>query len=85
MKRLLLFCLGMLLLAGLFSCTQSNQQNGLTLSYTCNIYELKENQTLWKWDTILINSIPMYNMVLTAQECQDSLETPSPYSFVNCN
>jgi len=84
MKRLILFCLGMLLLAGLFSCTQPTNQTNL--SYTCKFYLLEDNQQLWKWDTILVSSIPMNNMTLTAQQMQDSLSKGlGSLSFVNCN
>lgn len=72
----ILFILGLLALAGLFSCNKANKTT--TYDYTCYIYGIMNGDTLAKY------SVTYYGMVTPPQEMADSLMNQVNTTFVTC-
>jgi hypothetical protein len=75
----ILFILGLLALAGLFSCNQATLNGGN--NFTCTVYGIGTFG-----DTIATHSQAYTNWPLTAQEQEDSLKATNHSNnvFVNC-
>lgn len=79
MKQLILFCLGMLLLAGLFSCNKKAP----TYSYTCTVYIVD----FATGDTSVYFQQAYNNVAIDAQQMESELTTANPngtHNFTKC-
>ena len=75
----LLFILGLLALAGLFSCQKTNKASKTTTyDYTCYIYGIMNGDTLAKY------SVTYTGMATPPQDFADSLMNQVNTTFVTC-
>lgn len=80
-RNLVLFCMGMLLLASLFSCNKSKKAT--TYDYTCTVYMI----SFTTGDTSVYFSQAFNDDVMTAQQRENELLTANPngtHNFTKC-
>lgn len=80
-RNLVLFCMGMLLLASLFSCNKPKKAT--TYSYTCTVYMI----SFTTGDTSVYFSQPFVDVTKSAQQTEAELLAANPngtHNFAKC-